>query len=135
MPDFRLTEQIATAAVPAARKLRRAARLHFRCGHWLCQLLADTADIINPATLSCSMARTAEQAMTQFLEVPGWIAKPAGHFVQEISDTALVGVMPHAQLAFGLRVLAIAVCPAPARCPAQTQLAPSILQCSLAPEE
>lgn len=114
-----------------ASELSEEAKKHGKPTHWLCELLADTADAIDPATISGITGELFTAALKD-ANVPDWVAETAGHGISRAVAGALPTLEPNTQLALGLRIVGAALCPKPESCPADSRLSTPVIQAGLA---
>ena len=113
-----------------ALELETKAARRSKPSHWLCELLADAADAVDPTAVAAAAADAFSEALVR-IGVPGWIAAVAGRGVAKAAENALASALPGAQLCLGLRVLGIMACPAPEACPAGTRLSGPLLRAAV----
>lgn len=101
-----------------------------KSAHWLCEMLADLADAIDPAAVAGAVGGEFEAALVGS-GAPPWVAQIAGWGVSKAAEAALVHILPGSKLCLGLRALSLMVCPDPDACPTQPKLAVTILKAGI----
>lgn len=94
--------------------------------HWLCELLADVADAIDPSVATAQMQRALEQLLISD-GLHRVIAALISKALEKTLKAAATQLMPH-QYALALRVLGILLCPDVDNCPAGDRLANPVLE-------
>jgi hypothetical protein len=125
-------DSLTVSLLDTAESLQRRARWRLKPRHWLCQLLADTADAVDPAVLGSLVGANFKEALVA-RGMPPWAAAVAGKGISEAASAVLASLMPHQQLILGLRVLALLCCPDADRCPASERLVPPVLRAAASP--
>lgn len=128
--DAVASRNFTAALVDVAVALQSEASRRGKTSHWLCELLADAADAIDPGSVASAVGDVFADALVAY-GVPNWAASIAGWGVAKASEAAIGSLMPSTQLCLGLRVLALLVCPSPETCPAGSRLSVPILKASL----
>lgn len=128
--DAVTSKDFTAALIDVADALQPEAMKRSKPLHWLCELLADAADAVDPAVIT----RVAGDEFADALAadgMPQWAASMVGRGVANAAEGVLSSIMPGAQLCLGLRVLGMLVCPAPSACPVQTRLSVPLLKAAL----
>lgn len=128
--DVTRADALVAELIGAATQLEDARAKRGWGDHRLCQLLADTADALDPQVLAAATASAFEGALVAE-GVPLWVASLAGAGIAQAAATTLTSAMPTAQLCVGLRVLGVLVCPNPNTCQVQSGLLLSITRTAL----
>lgn len=113
-----------------ASDLQTQARAHSKSLHWLCELLANIADTIDPASVADAFGETFVGVLREY-GAPKWVADVAGWGVSKAAEGLLKHVIPGAQLCLGLRVLGLQVCPDLDSCPAQAKLSMPLIRAAI----
>ena len=129
--DFLESRNFTAALIDVSVALEAEASKRATPSHWLCQLLADSADAVDPATIASIAGDVFADALVAN-GAPEWAASIAGWGVAKAAEGALSSMMPGVALSLGLRVLGMLVCPSPSSCPAATQLSAPVLKTALA---
>lgn len=95
--------------------------------HWLCELLAELANVIDPGVIASAVGGAFEVALGD-AGAPLWVAQIAGRGISKAAETALLHIVPGSQLCLGLRALSLMVCPNPEVCPTQPELAATLVK-------
>lgn len=119
--------QFVSILLDVSADLSNEATRRSRPTHWLCQILADAADAIDPASVAGTIGEVFADEMVR-TGIPQWVADIAGWGFARAAENALSTVSPGAQLCLGLRVLGALVCPDPSSCPAEDQISVPIVQ-------
>lgn len=98
--------------------------------HQLCEILADMADSIDPASISGAFGEVFEGAIVE-AGAPRWVAQIAGWGIAKAAQQVAIQMLPGPQLCLGLRVLGILVCPDPSICPVANRLSASLVSAAL----
>ncbi len=122
--DF--TGALADVAVALAEEASRRSKP----SHWLCNLLADTAEAIDPSAIAAAMGDVFADALVK-AGTPEWVASIAGWGIAKAAESSITALLPGAQLSLGLRVLALMSCPSPSGCPAGLRLSTPVLKAIL----
>lgn len=101
-----------------------------RRAHWLCMVLAEIADAIDPSQVAAAVGNAFEQVLID-KGMPDWAAIIAGKGIAKASVNVLSALTPEAQLCLGLRVLAALQCPQPDTCPEIEKVSVSSLRAAL----
>ena len=128
--DAAASQEFTAALIDVAVALQSEATSRKKASHWLCELLAEAADAVDPG----SVASAVGHVFADFLVLngaPDWAATIAGWGIAQASRAAISSLVPASQLCLGLRVLALLVCPSPPACPVGAKLSVPILKASL----
>lgn len=125
------SQKFTVALIDVSATLSTEASRRSKPAHWLCELLADAADSVDPAVVAGVAGDVFADALVEN-GVPEWAASVAGWGVANAAQTVFTSTMPGAQLCLGLRVLGMFVCPAPEECPAEERLSVPLLKATLA---
>ncbi|MDN3481237.1 hypothetical protein QMA10_04780 [Arthrobacter sp. APC 3897] len=96
-------------------------------GHWLCVMLADAVDAIDPGTVAENVGSLFEAALVDRGVTP-WVAVIVGRGIAKATEQTLSTMDPAEQLRLGLLVVAICLCPRPEKCPEENRLTLPIFQ-------
>lgn len=129
--DAATSEAFTGVLVDVAVTLSEEASAREKPGHWLCVMLADAADGLDPASVAGVIGNVFADALVD-VGVPEWAASIAGWGIANGARQMLTHILPGAQLCLGLRVLGMLVCPAPEPCPAGDRLSAPLLKAALA---
>ncbi|HJX77895.1 hypothetical protein [Glutamicibacter sp.] len=124
------SKDFAVALLDLSVELAGEAAKRGKSKHWLCEMLADLADVIDPAVIADAVGSVFETAVVD-AGAPSWIAQVAGWGISKAAETALLPLLPGSQLCLGLRALSLLVCPNPEACPTQPELAAAILKAGI----
>lgn len=95
--------------------------------HWLCQVLATAAEAIDPGSVASTTGRVSAEVHIPN-GMPNSAGMIAGRGVAVAVEGAISSLMQNSQLCLELRVLALLVCPAPRKCPADNSVSIPILR-------
>ena len=129
--DAATSEAFTGVLVDVAVTLSEEASARGKPGHWLCVMLADAADGLDPASVAGVIGNVFADALVD-VGVPERAASIAGWGIANGARQMLTHILPGAQLCLGLRVLGMLVCPAPEPCPAGDRLSAPLLKAALA---
>jgi len=129
--DVATSGNFVVALIDVAASLDEGATKRGKPDHWLCTLLADVADALDPSAIAAATGDVFSDALVR-AGAPQWVASIAGWGVAKASEEALSSMLPGGQLVLGLRVLGMAVCPQPSSCPAQSRLSVPLLKVVIA---
>lgn len=128
--DFATSEKFATALTEVASSLQEGTPSRGKASHWLCTLLAEAADSIDPGSVASAVGAVFSDVLV-VNGMPQWAADIAGRGVAKASEATISSFMPSTQLSLGLRVLALLVCPSPRSCPVEGRVSVPILKALL----
>lgn len=125
--DAATSGELVSALIDVAATLDEEASKRSKPDHWLCTLLADAADALDPGVIAAATGDVFADALV-VSGAPEWVASIAGWGVAKAAEGALSTLLPGGQLVLGLRVLGLLVCPRPNSCPAQSRLSVPVLK-------
>lgn len=98
--------------------------------HWLCELVADVADGVDPGTVADEVGDAIADALVAG-GLPWVAAHMVGNGIAEATEQVLTPLLPQEPLVLALRTLGLMICPDPDRCPASERLALPIAESAL----
>lgn len=125
--DPATSEKFTVALMEVASSLQAGASSRGKASHWLCELLAEAADFIDPGLVANAVGAVFSDLLVAN-GMPQWAAGIAGKGVAKASEATISSFMPSTQLSLGLRVLAVLVCPLPRSCPVEERVSVPILK-------
>lgn len=128
--DAVASRDFAGALIDVSVSLQAEASKRSKPSHWLCELLADAADAVDPATIARAFGDVFADALVA-QGVPDWAAAIAGWGIAKAAEGAISSVAPGSQLCLGLRVLGVLVCPSLASCPVGPRLSVPLFKAAL----
>lgn len=108
--DAAASHDFTAALIDVATDLDDEASKRSKGSHWLCALLADAADAVDPAAIAAATGDVFADALIE-IGVPNWAASVIGWGVAKAVESTLSSLLPGTQLRLGLRALGLLVCP------------------------
>lgn len=115
------------ALIDVSAELSKEASKRSRPSHWLCQLLGDSADSMDPSSVAAAVGDVFADVLVRD-GAPEWAASIVGWGVAQAASGPIAALLPGAQLSFGLRTLAVIACPDQSSCSERSRLTVPLLK-------
>lgn len=112
-------------------EVKRSPNWQGNSDHWLCTMLADAVEAMDPGTVAEAVGDLFQAALTD-RGVKPWVAGILGRGIAKATGQLLATADPTEQLRLGLLVVAMSLCPRPESCPETDRLALPVVQATLA---